>query len=73
MDKKMSSSIDTYQKIVNNLKTLDPRNPVIGVFENLSEFNSKIIKKRNELEKTGGLFSVGKKKKIKRGKNYKSS
>ncbi|OLS26263.1 MAG: hypothetical protein HeimC3_10420 [Candidatus Heimdallarchaeota archaeon LC_3] len=60
----MSSSIDTYQKIVNNLKTLDPRNPVIGVFENLSEFNSKIIKKRNELEKTGGLFSGGKKKKI---------
>ena len=56
--------IDSYQKLVNNLKTLDPRNPIIAVFENLSETNSIIIKKKRELENTGGLFSGGKKKKI---------
>jgi hypothetical protein len=64
MIKEMSSIIDTYQKLVNNLKTLDPRNPIIGVFENLSETHSIIVEKRNELNQTGGIFAGGKKKKI---------
>jgi len=46
----------TYDKIVNNLKNLDPRSPAISTYEALAE-------KKKELEGIGGLLSGGKKKK----------